>query len=368
MESRPQVSPKSGAAKVRKLANSMVYLSILVLIASVASVSYRSPVDVVAGSVSSASIAQSSLEITKPSVDQLAVADLAAQTAEVAGLSVASEVTSMSITLNAKSEISQLDEAVITKPQVFEPTSSGAIVSYRTKVGDTAPSVAEQFGISAQTLKWANNMTTDALTPDADIIIPSVDGVVYVTKDGDTVEALAEKYKSDSARIVSKNDLELTGIVAGQRIVLPDGVLPTTEQPGYVAPRVITSTTVSTSRFNPVYAAQAGNRYSYGYCTWYAYNRRAQLGRPIGSFWGNASSWAYAAGSAGYGVSRGNPGVGDIIQNGGGAGHVGVVEEVRADGSILVSDMNWYGNGGGWARISYRTLDAGAAANYNYIK
>jgi surface antigen len=56
------------------------------------------------------------------------------------------------------------------------------------------------------------------------------------------------------------------------------------------------------------------------------------------------------------------------MQNGGGAGHVAVVESIDASGNVTVSEMNYYGGGGGWARISYRTLDAGAAAAYNFIK
>lgn len=367
MDSRPQVMPHTPKArKARKLANVMVYSSILVLIASVASVSYRPPVDMVAEASSSVGALQSGTQTAKPSVDQLAVATLAAQTAEVAGLSVASEVTNMSITLNANNEISQLDEAVITKPLTFEPTTSGAIVKYRTKAGDTVPVIAARYGISTQTLKWANNLTTDALDANVTILVPTANGVVYTTKQGDTVKSLAKKYKSDADRIVSKNDLELTGIVAGQRILLPDGVLPSNERPGYVSPQA-TYASASTSSINYSYGAQAGNRYSYGYCTWYAYNRRVQLGRPVGSFWGNASSWAYMAAMSGYGVSH-KPGVGDIMQNGGGAGHVAIVETVHDDGSITVSEMNYYGTGGGWARVSTRTLDAGAAAAYNFIK
>ena len=365
MVSRQKSVRQMPAKKAKRLASAMVYSSILVLIVSIASISYSPRAEVTGETIASVTALQSSTSnIVKPSVDQLAVADLAAQTAAVAGLSVANEVSSMSITLNAWNEISQLDEGIITKPQVFEPTSSSAILTYRTVAGDTVPSVAARYGITSETLKWANNLTTDALVPDVEISVPSVNGVVYTTKEGDTLESLANKYKSNVDRIISKNDLELTGLVAGQRIVLPDGVLPANERPGY---RVVTRTTPVTSRINPAYAAQAGNRYSYGYCTWYAYNRRAQIGRPIGSFWGNASSWAYAASSSGLTVTN-TPGVGDIIQNGGGLGHVGVVEEVRPDGSIVVSDMNYYGNGGGWGRISYRTLDAGAAAAYRYIK
>lgn len=344
-----------------------MYSSVLILLAFVASISYK-PSSTTASEEPVGAI-DTTADVAKPSVDQIAVVDLAAQTASVADLAVAADASSAAITMAIKNELAQQDEAVITKPQTFEPTSSDAIIMYKTVAGDTVPALAAKYGVSSQTLRWANNLTTDVVAVGADMIIPTVDGVVYVTKDGDTVEALAQKYQSDAARIISKNNLEISGIVVGQRIVLPGGVLPENERPGYVAPRrTATSAGTAVVRSNPLYAAQAGNRYSYGYCTWYAYNRRAQIGRPVGSFWGNASTWDDYARLAGYTVTHGSPGVGDVMQNGGGLGHVAVVEKLHADGSILVSEMNYYGNGGGWNRISYRSLDAGAAAGYNFIK
>ena len=335
----------------------MVYCSILALLASIASIGYQ-PTEV----MSNASTTQPVINTVSPSVDQVAAADLAARTAEVAGLSVTNQVSSMSITMAVKNELSQTDEAVITKPQIFEATSSSALTTYKVQPGDTVPSVAAKFGITGETLKWANNLTTDALIPNTDLTVPTSNGVVYTTKDGDTLQSIADKYKSDPTRITSKNNLELSGITPGLRILLPDGVLPENERPGYTAPvnNAVYSTGVTASN----YAAQAGNRYYYGYCTWYTYNRRAELGRPVGSFWGDAVSWAFAAKSAGYGVTRGNPAVGDVMQNGGGYGHVAVVEEVHPDGSIRVSEMNYVR----WGVKSYRDLDAGAAAAYTFIK
>lgn len=348
--------------------NSLVYAGVLLVIAMIASSGYK-PADIM--SVQASAARDVTGDITKPSVDQLAVAGLAAQTAAVASLAVAPAASEAAITLNIKSELAQQDESVITKPQTFEPTSSSAIVTYTSVVGDTATSIAAKYGVSPQTIKWANNLTSDIVVPGAEVIVPTVDGVVYVTKDGDTLDAIASKYQADKARIVSKNDLELTGLVPGQRIVVPGGVLPDNERPGYVAPRryAATATYAAVAVSNPMYTAQAGNRYTYGTCTWYAYNRRMQIGRPIGSFWGNASSWAYAAEAAGFTVTRGNPGVGDIMQTTDGpAGHVAIVEEVHADGSIVVSEMNYYGYGGGWNRIDYRPLDAGSVPYYKFIK
>ena len=344
-----------------------MYSSVLLLLAFVASVSYK-PASSTASS-EGLGATESAADIANPSVDQIAAAGLVAKTAEVADLAVATDATNAAITIAIKGELAQQDESVITKPQTFQPTDSNAIVTYKTVAGDTVPSVASRYGVTGETLRWANNLTTDALVPGADMVVPTVDGVVYVIKDGDTIDAIAQKYQADKARIISRNSLELTGLVVGQRVVLPGGVMPENERPGYVAPRrTVTTAGVAVASNNPLYTAQAGNRYSYGTCTWYAYNRRAQIGRPIGSFWGNASSWSYAAASAGFGVSRGVPGVGDVMQNGGGYGHVAVVESVNPDGSIMVSEMNYYGNGGGWNRISYRSLDAGAASGYNFIK
>lgn len=357
---------RSKSRRMKSATNAFMYSSILLLLVVVASATYRpnqpgsAPVSVGAE--------RAAADVSKPSVDQLAVARLAANTAEVANLSVATEVSNAAITMNIKSDLSQKDEVVITKPQTFEPANSTAIVTYKTVAGDTAQSVAARYGISPQTLKWANNMTSDALAPGVDMTIPTVDGVVYTTKDGDSIDAIAEKYKSEKARIVSKNDLEISGLVAGQKIVLPGGVLPENERPGYAPVRRTVSTGSAVPSGNPLYTVQAGNRYSYGYCTWYAYNRRAQLGRPVGSFWGNASSWASAAIAAGYGVTRGNPGVGDVMQNGGGAGHVAVVERINPDGSIVVSEMNYYGYGGGWNRISERPVKTSEVMSYTFIK
>lgn len=260
--------------------------------------------------------------------------------------------------------MAQTDNTVLSKPQIIEADNDGIIVNYRVKSGDTVPSVAAQYGISSQTLRWANDLTSDALNPGANLVIPTVDGVVYTVKDGDTLASIASKYKADKARIVTFNNLELSKIRTGKRLVLPGGVLPADERPSDAAP----ATSSSYGGYGGAYgynAASVGNRYSYGYCTWYAYNRRAELGRPVGSFWGDAVTWAGFAASSGYAVN-GTPAVGAVLHDPYSAppyGHVAVVENVYGDGSIRVSEMNYVG----WNVVSYRTISAGEAAGYSYI-
>lgn len=341
----------------------MSYTAVLALIASIVSVGYQSPVE---QQVASRGLSVSALEATNPSVDQIVAADLAASTAQIANLSVASNASNLSISMNAKSDMSQTNDNVLSKPQIIQAAEEcRGVVNYTAVAGDNTGTVAQRFNISPQTLKWANRLTSDALTPGTQLAVPCVDGVVYTVAGGDTIDSIVAKYGADKQRVITHNDLEVSGIVAGQRLVLPGGVLPESERPETIQRAInpVYSAPVASQQFT-ANAASVGNRYSYGYCTWYAYNRRAELGRPVGSFWGNAITWSRYAAASGYLVNN-TPAVGAVLQSGGygGYGHVAVVESLGADGSVTVSEMNY----AGWNVISTRTLSAAQAAAFNYI-
>lgn len=270
----------------------------------------------------------------------------------------------------AKSSLdqTQADSTSISKPQLVQPTAEQKdITTYTAIAGDTVQSVAQKYNISADTVRWANNLTSDTLNVGQKVIILPVNGVLYTVKDGDTVQSVAQKYGADPDRVIAYNSLELNGIKSGQQIILPDGILPENERPGYVAPTnnstssssSTTSTVVSTNYAN----TSAGNRYSFGECTWYAYERRLEMGEPVGSFWGNASTWAAYARLAGYTVNN-SPSAGAVMQTSSGYyGHVAIVESVNSDGSVTVSEMNY----SGWDVIDHRTISASEVSNYNYI-
>lgn len=305
------------------------------------------------------------------SVDELTAANAVTNLAETAELPSAGDLRESETSLTIKKNLSQNDAEVITKPDIVKPDTSAArgISSYVTKEGDTMESIAKKFKISSQTLRWANNTTSDAVEPNKTLVVPLVDGIVYTVKDGDTAQSLAEKYKTSAERVVLYNDIDDGAKLSiGSRIVLPGGELPENERPGYVAPRSrsygnrysssASSTTTSASR--SWLTASVGNRYAAGNCTWYAYERRLQLGRPIGSFWGNANTWATSARAAGFVVNN-TPAPGAIFQTTAGYyGHVGIVERVE-NGVVYVSDMNYAGYG----IITHRTFNG--AGGYLYI-
>jgi surface antigen len=72
---------------------------------------------------------------------------------------------------------------------------------------------------------------------------------------------------------------------------------------------------------------------------------------------GNAWEWWYAA--AGIRPEGHVPVQGAIaVFRSGWDGHVAYVEHVNPDGSFIVSEMNYYADGGGWGRVDRRTIGA----------
>lgn len=97
--------------------------------------------------------------------------------------------------------------------------------------------------------------------------------------------------------------------------------------------------------------------YPVGQCTWYAYNRVAQLGKRVDDYMGNGGEWGASAKRLGYQTSQ-TPKAGWLISFSPGTagsdpryGHVAFVEAVTDEG-ILISE----GNVVGGTIISYRII------------
>ncbi len=320
---------------------------------------------------------------TANTVDPVVATSIASSLADTTSMPVSANVATLSQTLTIETVMSQTSSNTISKPQIVQPTAnSRAATTYVTKAGDTVDAVASKYGLKKETVAWANNLSSDALEPNTTLTILPVDGVQHTVKAGDTVDSIVAKYGGNKADMVSYNDLELAGsLTEGKNVIVPGGVLPENERPGYAASRAATNSrrnaasgsygsNSASGGYGTSYGGivSAGNKYAWGNCTWYAYERRMQLGRPVGSFWGNASTWAYAAAAAGLAVN-GTPAPGAIMQNGGGYGHVAIVESINPGVSITISEMNGYRFGGGFNRVGHGNISWGEATSgyYKYI-
>ncbi len=341
------------------------YTSAFLLLIAVVAIGYQSPQKASSQvAVTTPQIDTSNSDDVAPSVDELVATDVAADLASRANLPVATNIANASISLTAKSELAQTDTSAITKPQIIQPNSTRTeTISYTTKQGDTVPSIAALYGITPDTVRWANDINGDAVESGRAVKILPQSGMLYTVAAGDTLASIATKYQADVDRVETVNNLELTGVVVGSQILIPDAVKPAPVPVAAPATRYGGSSSGSVVSRN-VYAS-AGNRYAYGNCTWYAYERRAQLGRPIGSFWGNGGSWGYSASAAGFAVNR-TPAAGAILVEPGSPGHVAVVERVLDNGDVYITEMNNYAYGG-FGVVNDRTISAGQASAYTYI-
>ncbi|MCA9332798.1 LysM peptidoglycan-binding domain-containing protein [Candidatus Saccharibacteria bacterium] len=305
--------------------------------------------------------AELSQSVTNP-LDQLSSADIAVNVASATRLTEATAVKNQADSENALLSITPADDKVVARPQVVVTArkSNKDIKTYTTKEGDTISSIASDFGVSSDSIRWSNGLTGDTVTVGAEIVIPpsGVNGIVYTVKQGDTPDSLAEKYRTNKDLIIAYNDAEISGLVAGARIIIPDGQQPIQRSANT---GIYSGASFAWGGFSPIYGS---NGYDYGYCTWYAAVKRAQSGHPLPSNLGNASSWKILAQRAGFGVGN-SPAAGAVIWTPPRDyyGHVGYVESVDPDGTVHISEMNTVG----WGRVSTKTLTPEQAAAYSYI-
>lgn len=113
------------------------------------------------------------------------------------------------------------------------------ILIYKVKEGDTPASIAENFGISLNTLLWANSIRNPRLIRIGDeLIILPVTGVQYEVRKGDTIESIAKQFKGDAEEIISFNGLVIDEpLMVGTALIIPDGEIVLPPSPTVRIPR-----------------------------------------------------------------------------------------------------------------------------------
>jgi LysM repeat protein len=102
------------------------------------------------------------------------------------------------------------------------------ITEYEVQAGDSLTQIAEDFGVSLNTVLWANDLTkSSTIKPGQKLVILPVTGLVHHVKSGDTISAIAAKYKVGTEDIVGFNELaSQDDIFVGDILIVPDGTMP----------------------------------------------------------------------------------------------------------------------------------------------
>lgn len=132
-------------------------------------------------------------------------------------------------------------ESITLDADVFQTSISlkprDKILDYTVERGDTLSTIAEKFGISAETIRWANDLANDNIAVGDSLKILPVTGIAYKVAKGDSVYSIAKKLDTEAQKIVDFpfNDFanpETFSLVEGQILIVPDGVKPA-EQPTF---------------------------------------------------------------------------------------------------------------------------------------
>jgi len=100
--------------------------------------------------------------------------------------------------------------------------------TYRVKSGDMIGFIADEFGVTQDTIISVNNIKQSRLIqPGQYLKIPSMTGIIYtVRKSGETPETIAKFYEVDAQKFADANSLALnTSLSAGQSFFVPDAEL-----------------------------------------------------------------------------------------------------------------------------------------------
>lgn len=107
--------------------------------------------------------------------------------------------------------------ADIEKPKV------ATVSVYVVREGDTLNGIAKLFGVSPNTILWANDLSVrSTLQVGQTLTILPVTGVRYTVKKGDTLSSIAKRYGADATEIANFNGIE-GALAAGSDLIIPDG-------------------------------------------------------------------------------------------------------------------------------------------------
>lgn len=172
-------------------------------------------------------------------------------------------------------------------------SGTGQISVYAVRKGDTLGEIAEMFGVTKNTIIWANDLRGATIKEGQELVILPISGVRHVVKSKDTLKSISSKYKADLEDVLAYNNFSTdTKIKPGDVIVIPNGILSAAQSS--IASTPSTQTVVSSGYYaRPI----AGGRKSQGI---HGYNG-VDIAAPTGtSVLASASGKVIVARTSGY--------------------------------------------------------------------
>ncbi len=245
--------------------------------------------------------------------------------------------------------------AVIERPPVASVVVARPAQTVVVRNGQTVQSLAAMYHSDVSAIRWANRFDPDqALAPGQTVLVPPGPGALVRVLPDETPSAFAARAKLDPSVMLDYNALTANAPLAGGTF------LQVPLQAAPVGALIASRFVVAEPGIPGVLISHGSDTYPYGQCTWYVASRRNV------TWGGNAITWWWNA--AGIRAEGHVPVQGAIVViRSGWVGHVAFVERVNPDGSYVISEMNFWADGGGWGRVDHRTLSASDSSVVGFI-
>lgn len=103
--------------------------------------------------------------------------------------------------------------------------SNGQISLYVVRNGDTLSSIAQAYGVTANTILWANDLKNARdIHPGDQLVILPISGIKHTVQKGETLAGIVKKYKGDLTEVSEFNGLDGSPLAVGTEIIIPFGV------------------------------------------------------------------------------------------------------------------------------------------------
>jgi murein DD-endopeptidase MepM/ murein hydrolase activator NlpD len=114
----------------------------------------------------------------------------------------------------------------IPEPEEFSRPHMLTFSFYTVEKGDIIGNIAIRTGLNEDTIISANNIKNTRLLQIGQILkIPNQDGIYYPVKTGDTLESIAEKYKTTASHIATANELFSGNLKPDESLFIPGAKL-----------------------------------------------------------------------------------------------------------------------------------------------
>lgn len=159
------------------------YAAVFLVILGIAKVGSDSKNDLNNDSLSMNAFAANGYDV---SADQLSALYVVANVSDSLNLASVETVASNYVMVSVMKEISQTSTDKIEKPNLVNTNFSRGVQNYVVNEGETMATIAARNGLTTDQIRWSNGLKTTDLSAGQVLKLPTVAGIVYTAKAGDT--------------------------------------------------------------------------------------------------------------------------------------------------------------------------------------